>query len=706
MFLNLHRQMPTRWPLRARWIISGLICAVLPGLVAAKTVTVQVGVGGSSGGGYGGGGGASFVFKPANITINVGDTVQWTWMTNDHSTTSGSCASGNCVPDGNWDSGVHKAPNSYTHLFTKAGTYSYFCLIHGTQGMVASVTVVQPHYSVSIPSVTAGPVFPGQTAIFNGVLSTQDGFSSPVNLSCAPGAPSVCTPVPASPTPSSAGTPFTVTAGGMAAGSFQFTLQAVGTDFAQTSHTSPVLTLAVVDFALGPLGSVTSLASGTSPPQQFMVTGSGGFTGAVNLGCAGLPAGASCGFSPNPVNLSGASPSAAVALKVFTAQTLAGIYPVTINASTGSIPNAPVHSGGLNLTVQDYQVSIANPVPLVFPGDAGSFSGTITPLEGYSGTVGINCGPFDTANTPSVTCTTPAPIAVSGPNPVGFSVGFTTNANSQVTSPKDYTSLIGATDANSIAHTQSSTVRVVDFALTAPNPATVNIAKGNPSAPIALTVSAFGEWEPSVALSCSAPTGATCIFSPAATVIPVSGSAQSLTLVVDSGSAAVSSNNTVTITASVPALVTAPGRARQLTLNITAGSGSTDLAVATAHTITAPAKADPAPVGATVEFTATVSNNSGSPANPMVLLTFSDPVAIVSAPGCTIGSGSVSCAVAGTFPQSFGVTVVAPFTRTLSATAFVSSDSSDTNPANNSGIETVQVRPRPLARNGLPPTKP
>ena len=42
----------------------------------AETFQVQVGAGGLK-------------FTPQNVAIHVGDTVQWTWATSDHSSTSG-----------------------------------------------------------------------------------------------------------------------------------------------------------------------------------------------------------------------------------------------------------------------------------------------------------------------------------------------------------------------------------------------------------------------------------------------------------------------------------------------------------------------------------------------------------------------------------------------------------------------------------------
>jgi plastocyanin len=90
-------------------------------------------------------------------TINVGDTVTWSWMQGQHSTSSGictggsgggggcydNCSGGSCAPDGVWDSGVLSAGQSFSRTFDTAGTYHYYCSIHGSM-MTGQVIVNIP----------------------------------------------------------------------------------------------------------------------------------------------------------------------------------------------------------------------------------------------------------------------------------------------------------------------------------------------------------------------------------------------------------------------------------------------------------------------------------------------------------------------------------------------------------------------------------
>jgi plastocyanin len=95
--------------------------------------------GGGDGGGGGGGGGAgsnvtmeSIAFKPAEITIQAGDTVTWT---NEDSV-------GHDVTGDDFNSGSPGGianGETFEHTFDQAGTFDYVCTVH--PGMEGTVTV-------------------------------------------------------------------------------------------------------------------------------------------------------------------------------------------------------------------------------------------------------------------------------------------------------------------------------------------------------------------------------------------------------------------------------------------------------------------------------------------------------------------------------------------------------------------------------------
>jgi len=88
-------------------------------------------------------------FVPDTVNILVGDTVRWTWGSDDHSVTSGAPCTADgqfCSPnDTNCDAGVlNNTGFVYEHTFTQAGSYSYFCALHCFAGMQGVVNVRPP----------------------------------------------------------------------------------------------------------------------------------------------------------------------------------------------------------------------------------------------------------------------------------------------------------------------------------------------------------------------------------------------------------------------------------------------------------------------------------------------------------------------------------------------------------------------------------
>jgi plastocyanin len=74
-------------------------------------------------------------------TIHVGDTVKWVWAgTMTHGVTAGTCTgggggyygAGTCDASGEFASGRHSGPFEYSFTFSQAGTFKYYCDVHGS----------------------------------------------------------------------------------------------------------------------------------------------------------------------------------------------------------------------------------------------------------------------------------------------------------------------------------------------------------------------------------------------------------------------------------------------------------------------------------------------------------------------------------------------------------------------------------------------
>ena len=80
-------------------------------------------------------------YDPAEVTIQPGDTVEWTWV-GDRGRTVTSGTSGN--PTGLFDSGIRSAPYKFRYTFASPGRFDYHCRICETLTGVVIVAGSQP----------------------------------------------------------------------------------------------------------------------------------------------------------------------------------------------------------------------------------------------------------------------------------------------------------------------------------------------------------------------------------------------------------------------------------------------------------------------------------------------------------------------------------------------------------------------------------
>jgi plastocyanin len=117
------------------------------------------------------GGGTAFCFKPESASVGVGSSVVWTNMTGVGHTastcTSAACPGAPANTGSNTFSVTIGAPNGSagSFTFTSAGTYTFYCMIHGYVAMHGKITVVAaPKLTSFAPA--SGPV--GATVTISG----------------------------------------------------------------------------------------------------------------------------------------------------------------------------------------------------------------------------------------------------------------------------------------------------------------------------------------------------------------------------------------------------------------------------------------------------------------------------------------------------------------------------------------------------------
>jgi len=89
-------------------------------------------------------------FSPSSVTINVNDQVTWTGITGNHTVSR--------------DDGLLESANDFSHRFTQAGTFDYFCRIHvGMTGRVVVQSVAPTNTPTNTPTPRPIPTHvPGQ----------------------------------------------------------------------------------------------------------------------------------------------------------------------------------------------------------------------------------------------------------------------------------------------------------------------------------------------------------------------------------------------------------------------------------------------------------------------------------------------------------------------------------------------------------------
>ena len=387
--------------------------------------------------------------------------------------------------------------NSGTTKLLRASTYG--------RGLWQFALTTSADFQVAVPDPIQ-TIYPSQTATYNASLTAINGYNSNVNLTCVAGAtppPAMCTVSPSAITPT--GT-FTISASGTP-GDYSFNLHASGAPPSNIVHDLPI-TLHIVDFNLSaPTPAVVGVDPGnTSAPIQFELTAEAAFQNNVTLSCSGLPAGATCNFSPSNIAAPTASTSVAITLTITTTNnTIGGTYSAVIHGlavgSPDKMQNLTVEVGG-----RDYALNIANPTLSGIVSTPTVFNGSISTSNGYSSSVNLSCG-----NGAPPTCA----VSPSTLTPSASGTAFTVTVNTSVPQNYSFNVVAQGSDLLTITHTAPVSFQsIFDFSFTI-IPDSRQISAGQAATYALDVVPEGGRFASVVTFSCTnVPAKTTCSFSP------------------------------------------------------------------------------------------------------------------------------------------------------------------------------------------------
>jgi len=410
---------------------------------------------------------------------------------------------------------------------------SYQLSVHGNAGAITH-TLVAPFNvgDYQLSGVQSLKIAPGAQGTANLLITSTTFYSGRVNANCdvtsVPGA--ICTLTPANPITVGAGISVPVVAtinvpNNAALGTYNINVTAQDST-GTPSHSLPITLTVSQDFGItSSTPSRTVVPGQTSAPYILTIQPVGtSFNGAVTLSCpSGLPSGAQCDFTPNPI-IPGSS-AVGVAMTISTSPTSSvGNYTVVVTGSSGSLSHSLTES--LTISGDDFTLAVTQPPGNIDAGAQATATLTITPGPSHSFQVNATC---DASALSGAICT------LTPPNPIAVNSGIPVNLTAIINLPNSAapgTYLIGVNVqevGGPIMQSHFPLTVIQDFSINSATPSQM-VAAGQTTGAYQLTVSPVptgSSFTGAITLSCSSglPVGTQCNFSPSTPVVPGSTSA-------------------------------------------------------------------------------------------------------------------------------------------------------------------------------------
>jgi uncharacterized membrane protein len=439
-------------------------------------------------------GAPSFTLSVGNLSLGQGtSSTNYVSVNSLNGFTGSVTLSASGLPNGVTASFSPNPATGYNNALTLTASSSaaagqYNVTITGTSGSQTASTTLMLTVSVPTFTLSTNNINIGQGATGTAYISVNplNGFTGSVTLS-ASGLPSGVT-ASFSPNPTTGyNNTLTLTASSSAAVG-QYNVTITGKSGNQTVTTALSLGVFVPSFTIS-AGNM-SIGQGTSGTTYLSVYPQNGFAGSVALSASGLPSGVTASFSPNPTT--GAS---TLTLTASNSASL-GQYIVTIAGAAGN----QTASTTLILTVSAPSFTLSGYDLNIGQGTSGTTSISVTPLNGFTGSVTLSASGLPSGVTASFS-----------PNPTNGSSTVTFTASSSAILGQYNVTITGRSGAVTVTTTLALTTSAPSFTLSANS---LNIGQGT-SGTTYVSVSQQNGFTGNVTLSASGlPSGVTASFSP------------------------------------------------------------------------------------------------------------------------------------------------------------------------------------------------
>jgi hypothetical protein len=478
------------------------------------------------------------------------------------------------------NTGTYTANVSYSGDTNYKATSTSFPVQLGSLGGLTSTTA----------ATMSGSISPSTTVTITGTVTGQSGHGAPTNYYGGIGIFSsgyYITAIPLSVPSSGDVSTFSATLNSQTLfqGANFITLQYLGDQnyniSATTLNSGGAISNPLSDFSMVPETTIVPVTAGSSGTDTINLSSVNGFAGAVSFTCAPTPTG-----NPVTCNVNSSATLSAGSTSPLTLTISAGSgvaandYNVLVTGvdSTGKF----VHTLAIeavvssSATTPSFSLSAAPTTLSLVAGTNTNNTSTIsvTPSNGFTGTVALTCAVTPVAATSPATCSlNPTAPDVTGTAAVPSTLTVDTTAT---TTPGTYTVTVTGT-SGSLTPTTTVNLTVTapavpNFALSA-SPTTLSLTGGATTGNTStISVTPSGGFTGNVALACSVtgPTGATspatCSLSPTTAMVSGSGAvtstltvsttstttAGSYTVSTTGTSGSLSSNATVTVTVTAP----------------------------------------------------------------------------------------------------------------------------------------------------------